>query len=123
MNDKAQSTISFAQEIDPWIATENLPSFKQDFDRATDPTAKKPDLSYQKEDDRGSGMVKSTQPKNLMQPPEYILNAVLRSSFQNKWLEEQRNAVMRQASSQQNHKQEREHEYNHAPVKQLTYSR
>ena len=115
-------TISFAQSIDLWVPTENLPSFRQDFDRATDPTTKKPDLSYQKEDDRGSSMVKATQPKHLMQPPEYILNAVLRSSFQNKWLEEQRNAFMRQASLQQNHKQEREHN-SHEPVKQRTLSR
>ncbi len=92
----------------PWIAPEKVPPVLRQFQENRDPLIKaqlqdleKSEAQRREESGRGSAMVGQEKPKLNARPPEEMGRASDRNSFNERWLVEQRDAVLDQAKRQQ----------------------
>ena len=90
-------------------AQDALPDHRGDFDHVRDPFTRaqlldrRPLTAREKREDqgRGSAMVKKDHMGNDLRPPEAVRRAADRRSFLNRWLAEQRDAVMARSQTRQ----------------------
>ena len=96
----------------PWLSNdvlEALPRVKQDFERTREATNGITRIRSDGHSERGSGMVEKDKPAPAYRPSNSNRNAVDRESFRERWLAEQRDAVMAQTALQQpSHEPQRE---------------
>lgn len=100
-----------------WMSPETsqrVPDLRREFDMNRDPLIRKQLLDDEKteaqrrreqvegETGRGSGMVEKDQPKFQLRPPPETARPVDRKAFQDRWIIEQREAVLARAEIRRN---------------------